>query len=63
LVLGLGKPHRPRKILSSLLALAGGLALKWVLVHAGRDSALDPDANRHASRPGASTPGWNAAYQ
>ncbi|HEY7390950.1 MAG TPA: NrfD/PsrC family molybdoenzyme membrane anchor subunit, partial [Bryobacteraceae bacterium] len=31
--LSLRRPARPRKILPSLLALAGGLALKWVLVH------------------------------
>jgi formate-dependent nitrite reductase membrane component NrfD len=59
MVLGLGKPRWGRKTLSSVLALAGGLALKWVLVHAGRDSALNPDANRHASRPSANTPGWS----
>jgi len=57
-----GKPARKRRVLSSILSLAGGLALKWVLVHAGRDSALDPEANRHASRAGASAPGWSAEH-
>jgi formate-dependent nitrite reductase membrane component NrfD len=58
LVLTLRRPARPRKILSSLLSLAGGLALKWVLVHGGRESSMDPEANRHASRPGPNAPGW-----
>jgi formate-dependent nitrite reductase membrane component NrfD len=59
LVLTLRRPSRPRKILSSLLSLVGGLALKWVLVHGGRESSMDPDANRHASRPGLNAPGWS----
>jgi formate-dependent nitrite reductase membrane component NrfD len=47
-------------ILGSLLTLAGGLALKWALTHAGRESALDPKANREAMRPSKSAPGWGA---
>jgi formate-dependent nitrite reductase membrane component NrfD len=43
---------------SSVLSLAGGLALKWALVHAGHESALDPAASRHATRPTAENPGW-----
>jgi len=60
LVMGLFRPKRSTRLLSSLLSLAGGLALKWVLVHAGRESALDADANRHASRPTPNAPGWDA---
>ena len=45
-------------ILGSLLTLAGGLALKWALTHAGRESALDPEANRYATSPNKSAPGW-----
>ena len=58
LAMGLFRPKRGTRILSSLLSLAGGLALKWVLVHAGRASALDAEAKRHASRPSANAPGW-----
>lgn len=33
------KGKKPSRIFSSALTLAGGLALKWALTHAGRESA------------------------
>jgi formate-dependent nitrite reductase membrane component NrfD len=54
------KPNRVLTTISALLTLAGGLALKWSIVHAGRDSALDADANRLASRATPQDPGWRA---
>jgi formate-dependent nitrite reductase membrane component NrfD len=48
---GRGSKHaRTRTILSSVSSLVGALALKWAVVHAGRDSADDPAANRYATR-------------
>ncbi|MEN3333455.1 MAG: hypothetical protein V7641_2820 [Blastocatellia bacterium] len=61
------KPARKRKrglmssLLRSALTLAGGLALKWAIVYAGRKSAEDPQAARDASRPSKAAPGWNKA--
>ncbi|MDE3196342.1 MAG: polysulfide reductase NrfD [Acidobacteriota bacterium] len=37
-----GKSNRKASALSAALSLAGALALKWAVVHAGRDSADDP---------------------
>lgn len=52
----------PRKrastIVRSLLSLAGGLALKWAVTHAGRESAVDAEATHEATRPTADAPGW-----
>jgi formate-dependent nitrite reductase membrane component NrfD len=50
--------NRRGGIVTSLLSLAGGLALKWALTYAGHQSALDPEANRVASQPSRSAPGW-----
>lgn len=36
---------------ASVLALAGGAALRWAFVEAGKDSGSDPDAARKSSRP------------
>ena len=36
---------------ASVLALAGGAALRWAFVEAGRESASDPDDARKSSRP------------
>lgn len=36
---------------ASVLALAGGAALRWAFVEAGRESASDPDAARKSSAP------------
>jgi formate-dependent nitrite reductase membrane component NrfD len=44
---------RTKSLFSSLFSLAGGLALKWIVVHSGRESASDPAANRSISRPAA----------
>lgn len=61
-------PTRPGKrrqkglffsLLRSGLELAGGLALKWAITHAGRTSALDAEAAHEAARPSASAPGWS----
>jgi formate-dependent nitrite reductase membrane component NrfD len=43
-------PGRSKRktVIGSLLTLAGGLALKWAVVHAGRESAADAEANREA---------------
>jgi formate-dependent nitrite reductase membrane component NrfD len=61
------KPARKPKrslmatVLRSALTLAGGMALKWAIVYAGRKSAEDPRAARHASRPSKAAPGWGPA--
>jgi len=52
------KPGRVGTILRSTLSLAGGFALKWAVVHAGRASANDVESARHASRPSRNAPGW-----
>jgi formate-dependent nitrite reductase membrane component NrfD len=58
------KPVKKRKrglmssVLRAALTLAGGLALKWAIVYAGRKSAEDPKAARDASRPSKAAPGW-----
>lgn len=52
------KKKRAGKIINSILSLAGGLALKWAVTHAGRASAENPQAARDATRPGKNAPGW-----
>jgi formate-dependent nitrite reductase membrane component NrfD len=52
------KQSRAVRIIRSALSLAGGLALKWAVTHAGRESALDTKATRNATRPSQSAPGW-----
>ncbi|MFL6214237.1 MAG: NrfD/PsrC family molybdoenzyme membrane anchor subunit [Blastocatellia bacterium] len=58
------KPVKQRRrgllstVLRSALTLAGGMALKWAIVYAGRKSAEDPQAARAATRPSKSAPGW-----
>ena len=52
------KRSRGRSMLRSALSLAGGLALKLVITHAGRESADDVQATRNATRPNKSAPGW-----
>src|SRR5262249_3695629 len=52
------KASRGSTIVSALLTLAGGLALKWSLVYAGRESALDPVATRRVTQATPSNPGW-----
>jgi hypothetical protein len=52
------KPGRGSTIVSALLTLAGGLALKWSIVHAGHDSALDGEANRRVTRATERDQGW-----
>jgi hypothetical protein len=41
--------HKPRRVLSIALGLAGGLALRWAMVFGGHESAADPDQSRLAS--------------
>lgn len=43
------KPSRTAAIASGLLAVAGSLALKWSIVHAGRESVEDPRYAREAT--------------
>ncbi|MES1257269.1 MAG: NrfD/PsrC family molybdoenzyme membrane anchor subunit [Acidobacteriota bacterium] len=52
------KPGRVSTIVSGALSLAGAFALKWSIVHAGRDSAEDAAINRHVTRAGSQSPGW-----
>ncbi len=52
------KKSRVKSILSSAVSLAGGLALKWAVTHAGRASAENPEAARSATRPDQNNPGW-----
>jgi formate-dependent nitrite reductase membrane component NrfD len=44
------KPSRTTTFVSGLLSIAGALALKWSVVHAGHDSADDPAINRLVTR-------------
>lgn len=52
------KKSRAGKIIGGVLSLAGGLALKWAVTHAGRASAENPQAARDATRPNKDNPGW-----
>jgi formate-dependent nitrite reductase membrane component NrfD len=52
------KPSRGATVASGLLSLAGALALKWSVVHAGHDSAQDPEMNRYGARADTQNPGW-----
>jgi formate-dependent nitrite reductase membrane component NrfD len=52
------KESRGSTIASALMTLAGGLALKWAVVYAGRESALDPSYNRRVTQPAPDNPGW-----
>jgi formate-dependent nitrite reductase membrane component NrfD len=54
------RKRRAARVASAALKLAGGLALKWALVHAGRASAEDARHARRATRPTKEAPGWNA---
>ena len=51
------KKSRAKTVIGSLLSLAGGLALKWTITHAGRASAEDVKAAFKASRPNKDNPG------
>mgnify|MGYP001197292084 CR=1 FL=1 len=46
-----GALHKPIRMLSSALGLAAGFALRWSMVHSGRDAAEDPHAARLVSQP------------
>ncbi|WP_164100904.1 NrfD/PsrC family molybdoenzyme membrane anchor subunit [Candidatus Laterigemmans baculatus] len=46
-----GKPSRWKTYLAAGITLAGGMSLRWAVVHAGRESANDPHAARQASGP------------
>lgn len=46
-----GRSGRWLRAASALAGLAGGYALRWAFVHAGKHSADDPEAARQASRP------------
>lgn len=50
------RPSRLLTIVSSILVLAGGLAMRYVVVMAGRDSAGDPEALFEMQRGGEETP-------
>ncbi|HWE03555.1 MAG TPA: NrfD/PsrC family molybdoenzyme membrane anchor subunit [Tepidisphaeraceae bacterium] len=46
-----GKAKRPVRMLSSILGLAGGFALRWAFVYGGHEAAKDPHTARLSSRP------------
>jgi formate-dependent nitrite reductase membrane component NrfD len=52
------KRGRAATVVSGLLSIAGAIALKWSVVHAGRDSAEDGAVNREATRAAAGNTGW-----
>jgi formate-dependent nitrite reductase membrane component NrfD len=52
------KAGRASTIASAVLTLAGGLALKWSIVYAGRESAVDADATRRVTKASPENPGW-----
>lgn len=43
--------HKPRRIFSMALGLAGGLAMRWAMVFGGHEAAADPHLSRAVSRP------------
>jgi formate-dependent nitrite reductase membrane component NrfD len=53
-----GRGRRVSTVVRSLMSLAGGLALKWAVTHAGRESAVDVEATHAATRPTEEAPGW-----
>jgi formate-dependent nitrite reductase membrane component NrfD len=57
------KPGLGATLLGSALTLAGGLALKWAVVHAGRDSAEDLRSAQEVTRPSRNAPGWTRHSQ
>ena len=58
---GPGRYRRPATMAGSVCTVAGGLALKWAVVYAGRESARDPAAARSAARATTAAPGWAPA--
>ena len=46
-----GALRKPIRMLSSALGLAAGFALRWSMVHGGREAAEDPHAARLVSQP------------
>jgi len=52
------KPGRAATVISSALSIAGAAALKWAIVHAGRDAAEDASLNLAATRADTAHPGW-----
>ena len=52
------KPGRAATVISGALSIAGAAALKWAIVHAGRDAADDARLNREWTRADAAHPGW-----
>ena len=55
------KLNRKMTVVSALLTLAGGLALKWSIVHAGHESAMDAGATRRVTTATPENPGWTAS--
>lgn len=55
------KKSRAKTVVGSILSLAGGLALKWAITHAGRASAENAKAARRASRPNNENPGLSSS--
>lgn len=58
---GRGRYRRPATMAGAVCTVAGGLALKWAVVYAGRESARDPAAARSATRATPAAPGWALA--
>jgi formate-dependent nitrite reductase membrane component NrfD len=54
------KKSRAKTVVGSILSLAGGLALKWAVTHAGRASAEDAQTARNATRPNDENPGLSS---
>jgi formate-dependent nitrite reductase membrane component NrfD len=52
------KPGRAATVISGALSIAGAAALKWAIVHAGRDAVEDAALNREATRADKAHPGW-----
>ena len=52
------KPGRVATVVSGVLSLAGAVALKWAVVHAGHHSAGDGSAYREATRADSGNAGW-----
>jgi hypothetical protein len=58
LTLGRTRRSRAASVIAGTLSLAGAAALKWAIVHAGRDAAEDASLNHAAARADAAHAGW-----
>ncbi len=59
----IGGKGKRRGLFAAALTIAGSFALKWAVVHAGRDSADDAAGSHEAALPNESATGWKSKYR